>query len=44
MPSNFMITMPGGTKLTCAQAVKPVLKDKQRWEIRSAGKGFKGLR
>jgi len=39
--SSFMITLPGGTKLTCAEAVKRLVKDKRRWEIRSAGKGSK---
>ena len=42
--SNFMITLPGGTKLTCAEAVKRLVKDKRRWEVRSAGKGSKGDR
>jgi SRSO17 transposase len=42
--SNFAIAMPGGTKLTCAEAVKRLLKDKRRWEVRSAGKGSKGER
>ncbi len=42
--SNFMITLPGGTKLTCAEALKRLVKDKRRWEIRSAGKGSKGDR
>ncbi len=28
--------------LTCAEAVKALLKDKRRWEVRSAGKGSKG--
>jgi hypothetical protein len=30
--------------MTCAQAVKALLKDKRRWEIRSAGHGSKGQR
>jgi SRSO17 transposase len=42
--SSFMITLPGGTKLTCAEAVKRLVKDKRRWEVRSAGKGSKGER
>jgi SRSO17 transposase len=37
VPSNFTLTLAAGTKLTCAQAVSRLLKDKQRWEIRSAG-------
>jgi SRSO17 transposase len=44
VPSNFMITVAAGTKLTCAQAVSQLLKDKRRWEIRSAGRGSKGRR
>jgi SRSO17 transposase len=42
--SNFTIAMPGGTKLTCAEAVRTLAKDKRRWEVRSAGKGSKGER
>ena len=42
--SSFMITLPGGTKLTCAEAVKRLVKDKRRWEIRSAGNGSKDER
>ncbi len=34
----------GAGKLTCAQAVAALLKDKRRWEIRSAGHGSKGQR
>ena len=44
VPSNFMITLAAGTKLTCAQAVTALLKDKRRWEVRSAGSGSKGQR
>jgi SRSO17 transposase len=44
VPSDFMITMAAGTKLTCAQAVKTLLKDGRRWEVRSAGHGSKGER
>jgi SRSO17 transposase len=44
VPSNFMMTLAAGTKLTCAQAVKALLKDKRRWEVRSAGRGSKGER
>jgi SRSO17 transposase len=44
VPSNFRITMRSGTTLTCAGAVAMVLKDKRRWEIRSAGQGSKGHR
>ena len=44
---NFRITLPNGAALSCDQAVKTLLqgmKHKQRWEIRSAGKGSKGDR
>jgi SRSO17 transposase len=42
--SNFMITLAPGTKMTCAEAVKRLLKDKRRWEVRSAGQGSRGDR
>jgi len=42
--SSFMITLAGGTRLTCAEAVARLVKDKRRWEVRSAGKGSKGER
>jgi SRSO17 transposase len=42
--SSFTVTLAAGTRLTCAQAVKGLLKDKRRWEVRSAGKGSKGQR
>jgi SRSO17 transposase len=42
--SNFTLTLAAGTKLTCAQAVTRLLKDKRRWEVRSAGKSSKGDR
>jgi SRSO17 transposase len=42
--SNFTLTLAAGTKLTCAQAVARLVKDKRRWEVRSAGKGSKGDR
>ena len=42
--SSFMLTLAPGTKLTCAEAVKRLVKDKRRWEVRSAGKGSKGER
>ena len=44
VPSNFMLTLAAGTKLTCAQAVKALLKHPRRWEVRSAGGGSKGER
>jgi SRSO17 transposase len=44
VPSDFMIALAADTKLTCAQAVARLLKDKRRWEVRSAGHGSKGAR
>ena len=44
VPSNFTLTLAAGTKLTCAEAVKALLKHQRRWEIRSAGSGSKGER
>lgn len=43
VPSDFMITL-AGTTVTCAEAVKRLLKHARRWEVRSAGHGFKGER
>jgi SRSO17 transposase len=42
--SNFVLTLAAGTTLTCADAVKKLLKGKKGWEVRSAGKGSKGER
>jgi SRSO17 transposase len=42
--SSFMLTLAAGTTMTCANAVKKLLRDKKRWEVRSAGKGSKGER
>jgi SRSO17 transposase len=42
--SDFTLTLAMGTKLTCAEAVQWLVKDKRRWEVRSAGKGSKGER
>ena len=44
VPSNFMLTLAAGTKMTCAEAVKALLKHPRRWEVRSAGGGSKGER
>ena len=44
VPSNFHLTLARGVKLTCADAVRRLLKDTRRWEVRSAGKGSKGDR
>ena len=41
--SNFMLTLAAGTKLTCADAVRKLLR-RQGWEVRSAGQGSKGER
>ena len=37
VPSNFILTLATGMKLTCAEAVKALLRHKRRWEVRSAG-------
>jgi SRSO17 transposase len=42
--SSFMVALPAQTRMTCAQAVKLLAKDKRRWEVRSAGAGSKGQR
>jgi SRSO17 transposase len=42
--SSFMATLATETRLTCAQAVKRLLRDERRWEVRSAGQGSKGQR
>jgi SRSO17 transposase len=42
--SSFTLTFASGTKMTCADAVKKLLKGKKGWEVRSAGKGSKGER
>jgi SRSO17 transposase len=42
--SSFMLTLPAGMKMTCAEAVKKLLKGKRKWEVRSAGTGSKGER
>jgi SRSO17 transposase len=44
VPSNFMLTLAAGTKMTCAEAVQALLKHPRRWEVRSAGGGSKGER
>jgi SRSO17 transposase len=44
VPSNFILTLSAGTKMTCAETVKKLLKGKNKWEVRSAGKGSKGER
>ena len=42
--SNFMLTLAAGAKMTCAQAVRALLKHSRRWEVRCAGSGSKGER
>jgi SRSO17 transposase len=42
--SSFMITLAAGTRITCAQAVRTLLKGQRSWEVRSAGHGSKGQR
>lgn len=42
--SSFTITLTSETTVTCAQAVKTLLKDRRSWEVRSAGQGSKGQR
>jgi hypothetical protein len=44
VPSNFRLTLARGTTLTCAEAVRKLLRATRRQEIRSAGKGSKGDR
>ena len=39
-----MITLAPGTKVTSAEAVKCLVKDKWRLEVRSAGNGSQGER
>jgi SRSO17 transposase len=41
--SNLTLALPGGT-MTCAKAVKTLLRAKSSWEVRSAGRGSKGQR
>ncbi len=41
--SNFLLTL-AGTTMTCAEAVKKLLRRNKDWEVRSAGQGSKGER
>ena len=41
--SSFMLTF-AGVRMTCADAVRKLLKDNKQWEVRSAGRGSKGER
>jgi len=42
--STFMLTLNPETRMTCAKAVALLVKDRRRWQIRSAGAGSKGHR
>jgi SRSO17 transposase len=42
--SSFMLALAPGTRMTCKEAVKKLLKGKKDWEVRSAGNGSKGDR
>ena len=42
--SCFVFALAPGTRMTCADAVKKLLKGKRDWEVRSAGRGSKGER
>jgi SRSO17 transposase len=42
--SSFTLTVAPGTRMTCAAAVKKLLKGKRAWEVRSAGSRSKGER
>jgi SRSO17 transposase len=42
--SNFSLPLAPGITVTCAEAVKKLLKRKRDWEVRSAGSGSKGER
>jgi hypothetical protein len=44
VPSNFHLTLARDATVTCAEAVRSLLKSTRRWEVRSAGKGSKGDR
>jgi SRSO17 transposase len=42
--SSFIFALTPGATMTCADAVKKLLKGKKGWEVRSAGQGSKGER
>src|SRR5580693_3072097 len=42
--TSFTLTLAPGTRMTCADAVKKLLKGNRGWEVRSAGSGSKGER
>jgi hypothetical protein len=39
-----MVALAAETRMTCAQAVKRLVRHQRRWEVRSAGAGSKGSR
>ena len=41
---SFRVTLAAGVAVTCADAVKKMLKAPRGWEVRSAGRGSKGER
>jgi hypothetical protein len=42
--SSFTLALAPGTRVTCKDAVKKLLKGSKGWEVRSAGQGSKGER
>ena len=42
--SSFVFAVAAGIRMTCAEAVKKLLRGKNAWEVRSAGQGSKGER
>src|ERR1035441_9832836 len=44
VPSKFHLRRARRPGVTCAEAVRSLLKSTRRWEVRSAGKGSKGER
>ena len=42
--SSFTFALTPGTRMTCKEAVKKLLKGRRGWEVRSAGRGSKGDR
>jgi hypothetical protein len=37
--SSFVLAVAAGIRMTCAEAVKKLLRGKNAWEVRSAGQG-----
>jgi len=44
VPSSFRLTLARDVIVTCTQAVRRLLDDDRRWEVRSAGQSSKGDR